>query len=155
MAVTHIFASSYYARKDYRTPAFGFLYSAMLNVAVNALLVFGFNLGPASIALTTSGTALFNVLYLKKNGGVGSAAPPFVFTAVVVVCGLMTASLGNAIGDATLRLFFTTPEYSRQTFTQLIQFGVQAGSFFGSLGLLIKVIFRKEWRSLVRVLFDK
>lgn len=154
MAVTQILASSYYARKDYRTPALGFLYSAILNIAVNALLVFGLNLGPASIALATSGAALFNVLYLKKGEGI-RVAPPFVFTSVVVVCGLMTVSIGNVMGDATLRLFSVSPEYARQTLTQLVQFGIQASFFFGSLALILKIIFRKQWRSLVRVLLAK
>lgn len=65
MAMVQIYAPAFYARKDYRTPMFGFIISTLLNLSLNALFVFYFHLGPASIALSTSISSIVNWVYLS------------------------------------------------------------------------------------------
>jgi len=71
---TLLFASAFYALKDYRTPMKGCFLSVGVNCALNALFVFAFGFGAFSIALSTSLSALCNTLYLfsqlKKRSGV-------------------------------------------------------------------------------------
>jgi putative peptidoglycan lipid II flippase len=64
---TMLLASTHYAYLDFQTPMRGALYSVLLNIAVNALMVFVFHWGPASIAVGTSLTSLFNACYLNHR----------------------------------------------------------------------------------------
>jgi putative peptidoglycan lipid II flippase len=61
-----LLVSVYYAHKDFKTPMKGAVFSVIFNIILNAVLVFVFDLGAASIALGTSLTSLFNCLYLRK-----------------------------------------------------------------------------------------
>lgn len=56
-----------FALGDYKTPSKGALVSMGINIALNSLLVFGFELGAASVALATSFAAFWNARFLKKT----------------------------------------------------------------------------------------
>jgi len=69
MAAILILAPAFYARKNYLTPALGSLYSILMNICLNAILIFGVGYGPASVALATSISAWFNLFYLLWSLG--------------------------------------------------------------------------------------
>lgn len=64
MAAILIVAPAFYAKKNYLTPSLGSLYSVILNVILNALMIFGLGLGPVSVAYATSISAWFNLIFL-------------------------------------------------------------------------------------------
>jgi putative peptidoglycan lipid II flippase len=64
-----LLAPSFYAQKNYKTPALFSVMSVVVNMVFNGLFVFLFKWGPLSIALATSLGAFFNLWLLmrKKN----------------------------------------------------------------------------------------
>jgi len=152
IALTQILAPVYYAQKDYRTPAMGFVYSSVLNILLNALLVFGFHLGAASIALATTGTAIFNVFYLKRGLSVRFLIS-FKYLVIVAWSALVTGALGYfALGDATLGVIMGQPEYTRIGSVQLLQLGIQVLMFFGWIALQMKLFMRPQLQRMFRAL---
>jgi len=68
MALTLLLSPLFYARKDYKTPMWCSLISIAVNLVLNGIFVWGFRLGPASLAYSTSLAALINAgLILKKS----------------------------------------------------------------------------------------
>ena len=57
-------APAFYAREDYRTPTIASALAVGMNIGLNAVLIFGWGMGAASVALATSLSSWFNVLYL-------------------------------------------------------------------------------------------
>jgi putative peptidoglycan lipid II flippase len=68
MALTRIFAPTFYARHDTMTPARVTITAVAVNIAVKIVLVLGFHLGIAGIALGTSAGAWVNVGLLVYVG---------------------------------------------------------------------------------------
>lgn len=68
MALTRIFQATFYARHDTSTPARVTVAAIAVNIALKILLVWGFHLGIAGIALGTSVGAWVNVLLLAVIG---------------------------------------------------------------------------------------
>ena len=66
MSLVLVFATTFYARKDYMTPMLISVSCVALNVTLNALFVFVFNMGVVSIAVATSVAATANALLLFK-----------------------------------------------------------------------------------------
>lgn len=64
MALVLILAPAFYSKGDYRTPAKAAVGSMVLNVALNAWMVAGFDLGAASVAIATSVSAWVNCFWL-------------------------------------------------------------------------------------------
>lgn len=62
-----ILAAKSYAEKNYRRPMFASLIAVGVNIALNALFVFGFGLGAVSVALATSLSAGVNAALLAKG----------------------------------------------------------------------------------------
>jgi len=62
-----LLAAGFYAQKSYRKPTFSALFSVAVHIGLNALFVFAFNLGAVSIALSTSLSAILNVLLLTQG----------------------------------------------------------------------------------------
>ena len=58
-----LFTTFFHARKEYRIPMQASLYSVVANIALNALFVFVFDLGAKSIAIATSLSSVFQILY--------------------------------------------------------------------------------------------
>lgn len=130
-AFVQIWAQGFYAKKDYRTPTFGFLYAALINIALNALLVFGLDLGAASIALATSFSTLFNFLYLSKKLQVKSDLQPMLKVAsCAMIAGVVVLGVGVLLGDPTLHFWRGEGVFPNTLTLQLFHFGLQAGIFF-------------------------
>lgn len=153
MALTQLLATTFYARKDYRTPAYGFLITVILNVLLNSVLVFGFKIGAPGVAFSTSGVAFFNVFFLKRFSDF-QIAHSYFFSMLVVICGFITAITGIAIKDATFGIILGSPCYPCEFFEQLLQFSILVFVFFGSFFLLLKGIFRDQWKSIREILFS-
>jgi putative peptidoglycan lipid II flippase len=64
MTLTFVFASAFFAMKDYKTPTFLSLASVGLNIGLNAYFVYSLHLGSISIAFATSLAAFFNAFAL-------------------------------------------------------------------------------------------
>jgi putative peptidoglycan lipid II flippase len=64
MALVLILAPAFYSRGNYRTPTQASVWSMALNAALNALLVAGWGLGAASVAIATSVSAWVNCIWL-------------------------------------------------------------------------------------------
>lgn len=128
MVMVQIYAPAYYAKKDYKTPAMGFVFATILNIVLNALFVFVFRLGPASIALATSIASLMNCLFLSRivpSGGTYSLR----FIGSTTLAGLLTLAFGYLVlGDGTLRL--GSAKLPREMLSQLFHFFSQAGLYF-------------------------
>ncbi|HSW87180.1 MAG TPA: murein biosynthesis integral membrane protein MurJ [Rhabdochlamydiaceae bacterium] len=129
-----ILAPALYARKDYRTPTILSVCAVVLNIALNALMVFGLNWGAFSIAIATSLCALFNcwmlVHYLsKKIGPILEPTILFSFGKTIVsslVAGTLAVFLSRLfIGDLTIEVMLgKAVTFSHRFLEQLVQFCV-------------------------------
>ena len=132
-ALALVFAPAFYARKDYKTPMKGFCIAAAINIALDALLVFYFHLGPVSIALATSISAAFNALYLYfhlRPNNLPVTHMIKVATATLLAGGI-TFLFGSLLGDPTTNFIFP------RIFTvQIAQFALQT-ILFGGLFLIL------------------
>jgi putative peptidoglycan lipid II flippase len=66
-AAVLLLAAHFYAYEDFKTPMRGSVYAVILNILMNAFMVFILHLGASSIALATSVTSLLNCLYLNRQ----------------------------------------------------------------------------------------
>jgi len=98
---TLLLAASYYAYADFKTPTRGAIFSVLLNILLNALMVFILKWGPASIALGTSLTSLFNALYLHSRfkTHMQDAVVKRSFYLKTILCGLVATLLIKAGAD--------------------------------------------------------
>ena len=64
MTLVLILAPAYYAQGDYRTPMIASVASMLLNVILNALMIFGLGLGATSVAIATGVSAWVNFVLL-------------------------------------------------------------------------------------------
>jgi putative peptidoglycan lipid II flippase len=108
--VAILLASSFYAQKDFFTPAFATLSSVALNIALNGACVFWLKGGVPSVAFTTSLASIWNAYFLfsrlvTKNGHVFSKEFK-IDILKVFFCSLMAAGLAWGIS------FFLTHEPS-------------------------------------------
>jgi peptidoglycan biosynthesis protein MviN/MurJ (putative lipid II flippase) len=62
--IVMILAPAFFVQGDYRTPAKGAVLAVIVNIGLNALMIFGLRWGPASVAFATSISALVNAFYL-------------------------------------------------------------------------------------------
>jgi len=130
-AMLQIQAQAFYAKKDYRTPTMGFVIAALMNIGLNALLVFVFNLGAASIALATSISTIFNALLLSLKLGQKSDYQPMLKVAVCSsLAGALVLGVGYFLGDATMLILQGPVNFPNALTSQLFFFGMQAGLYF-------------------------
>lgn len=143
-AFVQMLAQGFYARKNYRVPATGFLYSALLNIFLNTCFVL-LNWGPAAIALATSIASFFNVIYLSRklhDSNFTFLKSKFILgvTFSCLAAGIIVISTGYFIlNDATLRFFDQTYAFSRTFPRQLLEFSIQTGLYFFIFFSLCKV----------------
>ncbi len=62
-----LLAPAFYAVKDYKTPTFASIYSVIINILLNFLFVKGFGMGALSVAVATSISCIFNMIYLSQG----------------------------------------------------------------------------------------
>ncbi len=148
-AFVQIVAQGFYAKKDYSTPTKGFLCAALLNTGLNALLVFWFDLGAASIALATSASSVFNAIYLSQKLGLkANFRPMFKVGSCAIIAGMAALFLGYLIGDGTLLFWHGQANLPKTVTMQLYHFGVQTGLFFAVFFGLC----RKELTELISIM---
>ncbi len=71
-ALVMMLSARFYSKKDFRTPSMAALICVGTNIGLNALLVYGFQLGAASVALATSATQFINAYLLLRKCNIGS-----------------------------------------------------------------------------------
>ncbi len=163
MTLVLVSASACYAHKNYRTPTLFSAITVGLNIALNALFVYGFHLGAVSIALATTLGACVNgallLSLLKKNYGL-KWERLFSSTIKVSIASLIaiaaTAAVGSLYHDQTLAwlLGHDWSPFSRSLITQLTTFGMMALSFTLSF-LLSAQLLRIELFSWSRLRFAR
>ncbi|MCK4934897.1 MAG: polysaccharide biosynthesis C-terminal domain-containing protein, partial [Simkaniaceae bacterium] len=148
--LTLLIAPAFYARGDYKTPAFGSLYSVFLNLLLNAYFVFGLKLGPVSIAIATGISSIFNAAFLfmqleKRMDRIINFDMTILFikiSSAALVSGMITMTFGaHFLGDITLPYLLGKEylELSQHLPKQIMQFGLQAISYLGIFLLLSKL----------------
>lgn len=150
MTMTMLFAAAFYAIKNYKTPAIFSCLSVVLNIGLNTLFVYVFHWGAFSVAIATTISSTVNALLLVwilttiqeiKWKGVRD------LSAKLIVCSLVSAF-------ATICVSKYLPTNSREIWTQLEVFGVEAALFtvtflIGSKVLGVPLLFRGK-KSYVR-----
>lgn len=126
-ALVQILAPAFYAKKDYATPATAFATSTALNIALNAVLVFVFNFGAASIALATAFSALYNLIFLYRRLGMVPTLSPTVKH--VALATLISGGIAFFFDWTTFGPLFDFP---RGFGGQLLRFGAPAALYFAS-----------------------
>lgn len=129
-----LLAPAFYAQKNFRLPMRGAVLSMLLNVALNAVFIFGFGMGAMSIAIATSLSAWFNFFYLSKALSQKKLFESGIYKGALaaVIAGGVTILLGHFLTeDKTCSLLSgTSPiEFARDFKTQALQFFVLSGVF--------------------------
>lgn len=142
MTLTMLFASAFYAVKNYKTPALFSCFSVLLNVGLNALFVFGFHWGAASIAVATALSSAVNALLLawiltvtQEIKWVGLSED----CAKLVIASLMAASLTLFVGRYL-------PQAPRELWRQLEVVGIE-GALFATVFLTAAWLLRTPFYS--------
>jgi putative peptidoglycan lipid II flippase len=122
-----------YAKKSYGSATHASLISVAVNVAFNAILVFGFHWGAVSIALATSVSAWLNCALLARNQSLELGFWGYLAKVTAAAAAASALSLGCGqwlLGDGTLALCIGDSfAFSRSPVQQIIQF-VGMGSIF-------------------------
>lgn len=146
--LTLVLAPSFYARHDYRTPAWVATGSVAVNVLLNACFVYGLGWGAYAISVATSVSSWVNMLLLvyclKRQWGlaelfVGAKADLWRCLLASSVAFLLTVFVGfYFLRDPAVLIFwgFSFPEISRSTSQQLVMFFGELFVFFGTFFLL-------------------
>lgn len=128
-----LLAPAFYAKKDFKTPLKASLFSVLLSLVLNAILVFWLGLGAASIALATSVAAFANYKFLsrKLSDAIGPLFDKESRNACVKVmtCSLLAGISTLAVGhyflhDPTMSMLLHAKEvvFSRALSHQCFQF---------------------------------
>lgn len=143
-----LLAPAFYAKNDFWTPTKGSLLAVGTNTFLNILFIFGLNLGPLSIALATSASALLNMWYLLSKETIFSIKPllnSFGKTAVAAVsAGVIVLCLGHFLcRDPSWSIFLARQNmpFARHIHYQVLQFILLTASYgvlFFSFSFLIK-----------------
>ncbi len=138
-ALVRIVASTFYARHDTGTPARITVFAMLCNIALKVVLVWGFHLGIAGVALGTSLGAWLNVATLTIIGrrrGLLAIDSTFMRAVVPVVLAAIAAAAG-AFGGMTLARMFTAGRFHDEL---MLAGAVVVGVF--AYGLVV-LIFRR------------
>ena len=127
-----LFSSLFYSNSNFRTPTIASLLSVVMNLILNALFVFVFKWGVASIALATSLSAWGNFLLIQrlnrsfKVDCLHGIAKGLLVTLLAL---LFTTTVNYFFLHATLFL----PFFPRSLSLQVSHLCIQSITFFGSL----------------------
>lgn len=145
MTIVLILAPALYSQNDYRTTTQASVFAMLMNLVLNAVLIFGCGLGAASVALATSVSAWFNVILLSsrlKNSigsvwtaslvkNISKVALSSTFAMLAVFILDMILSEGTVIELLRGKI----PHYSHHLIHQLFRLTIQSVSFLSVLGL--------------------
>lgn len=144
MGMIIVLAPAFYAYKDFKTPARGAFLSLAINLVLNCLFIFVFNLQALSVALATSISSWINVAYLyyslKKHFGKVTTA---VGIREMIKIGLITLCSGLFVWLFQY-YFYIPPSFftlfngaqealSRNVIDQMVHLAVPALFFLGSI----------------------
>lgn len=138
-AFVQVLATIFYAKKNYHLPAKGFIYSTLINIFLNTLLIFYLHFGPASVAFSTSLAAIFNVGFLlyhlneKKDWDLVFLKGIAKTTFCGLVAGVSVIVFSHYfLQDPTWNLWLgkIPSQWPRNFSIQVIHFCSQAGVFF-------------------------
>lgn len=145
-----LFSALFYAESDFKTPMKISVYSVVINIALNALFVFGMGLGAISTALATSLCAWINcgILFsLSRRHGWKmdtQRAISLCFASLVA----LTVALGIDHAFFKHSMFYLLSErdlfFPHRLLDQALQFGALFLSFGGSLWLYAKVMKNRD-----------
>ncbi len=135
-----LMAPVFYAKKDFRTPTLGAVYSVAFNALATAFLVFVLKWGSFSIALATSVCAWMNYFYLsyhmsKKIGSVWdrNVVLSYIKTGLcTAVASATTLLVGRyLVLDPTVPMLLGSADvvFARNFSDQLLQFVTMTGTF--------------------------
>ena len=105
-ALVRIFASTFYARHDTATPARVTVTAMLFNIALKVILVWGFHLGIAGVALGTSAGAWLNVgilVWLGRRRALLSVDDNFRRSVLPVIVAALAAGVGAYAGAMLAR----------------------------------------------------
>ncbi|MCH9625941.1 MAG: Lipid II flippase MurJ [Chlamydiales bacterium] len=155
MTLVLIFASAFYAQKNYRIPTTLAVLTVLLNMGFNALFVYVFHLGAQSIAMATAFTAFINggllAYFLKKEQGMDlRGVVPLLFKVLIasLVSTIVALVLGfKLVHENTLPWILGQQMhvFPRQIGSQLIVFTVVGVSFAGAFLLLARLLRIREF----------
>lgn len=125
MTMVMLFASAFFAIKNYKTPAIFSCLTVLFNIGLNAFFVFTLHLGAISVAIATtlssSANALLLLWILSKTQGIKWQGISDT-TAKLTICSLSAAFVSLLVGKKL-------PLCPREFMTQLEVFGIQAALF--------------------------
>lgn len=156
MALVQIYATPFYAKKDYRTPMIGFVLSAGLNFLLNFLFVFIFEMGAVSIALATSIASAINCFYLinRLKGLKEIWSSSWVVALCSILAGAVVLVIGRLIGDSTLLLLSKNAAFPSTLSLQMKHFFLQAGLYFGLFFWFCKLFRAQDILEIIRKLIS-
>ncbi len=142
MAWVLMLAPAFYAQGNYKTPSFAASLSVLVNMGLNALLVFGLELGATSIAIATSAAAFINCFWLLTKLKTLTKEPSHLFQkSIGTLSRLSLSAFLAAFFTIALKVYFSyevtsyaillgkIPNYSEKSLHTLFQLGIE-GSFF-------------------------
>jgi putative peptidoglycan lipid II flippase len=140
---TLLLAAGCFSKKSYGLPTLASLLSVALNIALNALFVFGLGLGAVSVALATSISAFLNCALLLRKQDLEPGFWPFVAKVSLAssIAALSSLFIGEWLGDGTLA--FCRGEliaFSRSPLDQVVQFASAGLIFLGSFLAMAKAL---------------
>ncbi|MFZ0565986.1 MAG: murein biosynthesis integral membrane protein MurJ [Chlamydiales bacterium] len=155
MTVVLIFASAFYAQKNYRTPTLLASVSVGFNVGLNAWFVFGLKMGAVSVAVATAAASMLNAFalgyFLKKKQRFSLR----LSSAKTGICSLTATIFTIIFGywvfqDNTLLWVIGRPltAFPREITAQLIVFGSEVfcfGGIFLATAYLLRFSLPFEW----------
>lgn len=128
-----LFSSLYYSNNNFRAPTIASLLSVLMNLFLNALFVFVFKWGVASIALATSISAWGNFLLIRRLNRSFKVS----YLHNTIVKGLLVTFLALLVTIAINHFFLHAtlfrPFFPRSLSMQVGHLCIQTITFFGSL----------------------
>jgi putative peptidoglycan lipid II flippase len=76
-SLSTVYASFFYALKEYKKPSIASIYALIANLVLNAVMIFVFHFGAWSVAATTSACSFLNAYLLKRSLKSENLVAPF------------------------------------------------------------------------------
>lgn len=151
MALVTLLASASYAKGDYRSPMLASVLAVIVNVVLNAIMVFLLGMGAVSVALATSASAWVNFLgltyFLRKKDSSWQGLFFGKHVLAVTGCCLLASFCAGGFGllywnDTSLWMIFQEMSFplSRQFSLQFAHFSTQSLCFLAVLFGVAKLL---------------
>jgi len=132
-------SSLFYAFGDTKTPMFVSIVSIAFHIACNTLLIFAFDLGAISIALSTSLSAWLNYLLLRRKFHLMQFwhHPLARYSSLAKITFVSCISCASSL---IVQFFF--PPLRSSTMSQLLFFGMHASIFTITFAFLLRLLYK-------------